>query len=522
MYRNVFRLLMLPVFALLVAAPVGAQSQCGTASQVMYPVDTLQFRLVQSFGSPSPRHHGRFHTGDDWYGERGATVGQPVRAIAAGRVTFSSLNGWGRDGGVVIIEHIMPDDSIVYSQYGHLTATDGFSLPLPFSCVDAGTIIGAVGDVRPAPHLHIEIKVNNPTIPGPGYTWDDPETLGWLHPRKFIRNWQAWAQPAHRWHHQTADVTGPAAPPVELDDHSLIFLDADRVRRLTADGRVLWRVNLERRATGVLPYNDSAVIVYADGGMQPVHRDGTLSPAWETGLALDGAPLLAGDLLLSRTADNALVAFDPAWQTAQWRLADVPVPPLIRWHADPQRIALITAEHDLLIVGRSGVLLEHVHLREPGALTTTVDGALLALTVGGLWQIDTSTGEPIWSLRDPVRRGERSAALTTRPGGEVYVFDGANLTAQAADGSLVWQTPMPDLDGLVEMSDTGAALLLVSTHGQIAAVRVSDGAVCGTLSIYGGDANRSWHSLGADGILRVYLADQILGLDWGTFLGMCG
>ncbi|MBC7810580.1 MAG: hypothetical protein H7175_05505, partial [Burkholderiales bacterium] len=83
---------------------LGAQEQCGFAQSIDFPIDTNLFRIAQDFGSPSPRHQGRYHTGEDWYGIRGESFGQPVRAIAAGRVTYSAVNGWGRDGGVVIIE----------------------------------------------------------------------------------------------------------------------------------------------------------------------------------------------------------------------------------------------------------------------------------------------------------------------------------------------------------------------------------------------------------------------------------
>ena len=147
------------IFGLLPAA-AHAQADCGIVNAVDFPVDRSLFQLMQDYAVPSPRHQGRWHTGEDYSAGPGLTLGQPVRAIAVGRVTYSSPIGWGRDGGVVIIEHTLPDGSIVYSQYGHMMETDSIRFPGVLACVDAGQVIGAVGDIRPAPHLHFEIRVN--------------------------------------------------------------------------------------------------------------------------------------------------------------------------------------------------------------------------------------------------------------------------------------------------------------------------------------------------------------------------
>ncbi len=131
-----------------------AQPQCGVADSISYPIDTNQFRLGQNYGTASPRHQGRFHTGEDWFAGRGASLGQPVRAAARGRVTYGSPLAWGRDGGVIIIEHTFPDGSIFYTQYGHLTQGEDQTFPPRLSCVEKGDLLGYIGTARPAPHLH--------------------------------------------------------------------------------------------------------------------------------------------------------------------------------------------------------------------------------------------------------------------------------------------------------------------------------------------------------------------------------
>ncbi|MBN1963397.1 MAG: M23 family metallopeptidase, partial [Anaerolineae bacterium] len=143
------------------------------------------------YGLPSTRFDARYHAGDDWYGARGQTYGQPVQAIARGRVTYSAPWGWGRDKGVVIIEHAMPDGSTWYSLYGHMEEVGGVTFPALYSCVELGQVIGAVGHPRPAPHLHLEIRNFWPDTPGPGYYPVDPAVAGWTDPSRFIAEWRA-------------------------------------------------------------------------------------------------------------------------------------------------------------------------------------------------------------------------------------------------------------------------------------------------------------------------------------------
>ena len=83
--------------------PIQAQ-QCAVADRLSYPVDTAVFQLVQDFEAASPRHQGRYHTGEDWYAGRAENygLGLPVAAAANGRVTFSSPQGWSTSGSSAI------------------------------------------------------------------------------------------------------------------------------------------------------------------------------------------------------------------------------------------------------------------------------------------------------------------------------------------------------------------------------------------------------------------------------------
>jgi outer membrane protein assembly factor BamB len=502
------------------SSPAHAQ-QCGVADSLRYPVDTSLFHLAQDFGAPSPRHQGRYHTGEDWYIGRAAEnngVGLPVVAAANGRVTYSAPGGWGRDGGVVIIEHTFPDGSLLYTQYGHMMQTDTIRFPAQWSCVRAGDVIGGIGNIRPAPHLHFEVRASDGSSPGPGYSWDDPTTLGFRQPSKFIRNGQAWLHPAYRWRLDLADESGPVAPPLELDDHSLLYIDANRLGRVTPDGRSLWRINLERPAAAVTRFNGGPLLTYADGSMQRVNLDGTLAERWETGVALDAPVIIREDMLIFHTPDNGLVAFGPDRQTVLWTVPDVP--PVVRAEAAAQVIGLLTENNQILSLSLHGQLLHQAQLREPASLVSAPNGELRAYTAGGLWAI---LADGTWALDlEDAPRGSRSGAALYTTDGELYLYDGSVLHAYDQSRTLKWQVRLPDsIGGLTQLADMGTVLLLTSSYGNVLAVQKQTGSECGATQVFGSDRSRFWHSLGDDGILRVAVSDQILGFHWRTFLGGC-
>ncbi|MBZ0286884.1 MAG: peptidoglycan DD-metalloendopeptidase family protein, partial [Anaerolineae bacterium] len=513
-WRRIFIMLLISLFA----APASAQDQCGTVTSIAFPVDPAAFRIVQDFGVPSPRHQGRYHTGEDWYGGRGTSYGQPVRAIADGRVTYSAPTGWGRDGGVVIIEHTFPDGSVAYSMYGHMEQTDTHPFPARYGCIKAGEVVGTVGNARPAPHLHFEIRVNQPDVPGAGYTPTLPDGLGWREPSQFVQNWTTWLSAAYAWHLDAG--TNLIAPPLELPDHSLLFLDSTRLRDSTPDGRVLWRINLETPGVGLSWLDGAPLLTYANGIMQLINFDGTLGARWPTNIALESPPILASDLLLFHTPDNTLVAFAPDRQTVAWRLENVP--PIRRVAATPNIIGLMTEGNLMLSVSPAGQLLDRAQLNGLGSLSTAPGDNLLAYVEGGLWQID---GSGTWtSLKaDAPPAGESSAALRLEDG-RTFVVSGEEspfLYAFNPDGSPIWQVATGELGGVAHLSQYGNVLLLTTTFGHIQAYQADSGAVCNRAQVYGDSRSREWHNLGDDGILRVAVADQILGLNWGKFIGGC-
>ncbi|MDX2140577.1 MAG: peptidoglycan DD-metalloendopeptidase family protein [Chloroflexota bacterium] len=500
------------IVAFVINAPAAAQPQCGVVESVAFPVDTSVFRLMQDFAVPNYRHRGWFHTGEDWWGGRGQSLGQPVRAIANGRVTLSSPIAWGRDGGVIILEHTFEDGTIYYSQYGHLAESDTVTFPRPYTCVSAGEILGVIAESRPAPHLHFEIRITNFDLPGPGYTEADPFAEGYRRPSKMLYNWQAHLSPAHLWYADLIDERGPLSPPVVLSDNSLIYIDTGRVARLTSDGRVMWRYNLEANGVTLLPDGDAAIIVYASGRMQRIDINGAPGESWETGIAPDSAPLRNDDTVVFHTRDGALAGLSADLRTVLWRLADVP--PIERWASSGRVLALVTVEDELLVLSAVGEVISRQPLNAAASLAVGVDGRLYGTAGGGMFAIDA-----------PYISGASAAsanALLHAADGRVYLFDNGIFTAFDAAQQIVWQYAVPGLSGAFGMAQYGDILLLTSTHGFITTVRAGDGALCGTARIYGDDRAQQWQALGADGVLRVAVADQIIGFDWNELLGACG
>ena len=166
--------------------PLGLAARCGVADFFDYPLDPPDAESVtggQDFGNFRDRYEG-FHTGEDWWYERRASLGKPIYAIGDGRLRYAAPYGWGDDLGTLVIEHILPNGRRLFSFYGHV---DPDSLTLRVGqCVQRGEQIGEIGDPRSSPHLHFEIRTIFADGPGPGYWSIDPAKSGWLSPSQTI------------------------------------------------------------------------------------------------------------------------------------------------------------------------------------------------------------------------------------------------------------------------------------------------------------------------------------------------
>lgn len=507
--------------------PTLAQSSdCGIADTINYPIETTFFALAQDFAVSSPRHQGRYHTGEDWYGRRNQSYGQPVRATARGRVTYSYTLGWGRDGGVVIIEHEFPDGTVAYTQYGHMTETDSYPFPTRFECVEPGQVIGVIGDARPAPHLHFEVRTANPDVPGPGYSWTNPYDESFRDPQKFVANMQTRLQRGYAWHVFTADGDPTAdyshiAPPLLLNDNSMMYFDGEVIKRATQDGRVLWRQSLERQPISIVGIQGFPIVSYADGTMQTINSEGAIGETWRLDVSLAHHPLAIGEWWLFPTTDGKIVALSNDLRDIVWEVDNIP--DFTRWHVtgdiDNFVIGLITDDNEILTLSQSGEILDRALLRDSGSVSSLPnDDGLLVYSRGGLWQINRQ-GE--WSLfMDNAPSGGYSAAALALEDERLFLFDGLFLRAYSAEDIEIWSTELSDVSGEVHLSWVDDFVLLTSTNGNIITLR-SEGGICNRTQVYGRDGALLWHQLGEDDTLRIAIADQIIGFDWQEFLGGC-
>ena len=501
-------------------------SDCGIADTINYPIDTNFFTLAQDFAVSSPRHQGRYHTGEDWYGQRNQTFGQPVRAAARGRVTYAYTLGWGRDGGVVIIEHEFPDGTVVYTQYGHLSETDTYPFPTPLECIEPGQVIGIIGDARPAPHLHFEVRVANPDVPGPGYSWTNPYDEGFRDPYRFITDMQARLQRGFLWRVFTADGDPASdyngiAPPLILSDNSIMYFDEQVIKRATQDGRVLWRKTLERQPVSIVGFQGFPIVSYADGTMQAINSEGVIGETWRLDVSPARYPLSVGDWWLFPTTDGKIVGLSEDLREIVWEADNVP--DFIRWHIIGDRddfvIGLITSDNEILTLSQSGEILDRALLRQSGSLSSLPDDeGLLVYSRGGLWQINRQ-GE--WSLviEDAPSGGYSGAALLLDDD-RLFLYDGLFLRAYSPDQTEIWSAELGGVSGQVQLSWVDEFVLLTSTGGNIITLR-PEGGVCNRTQVFGSEGGLLWHDLGDDGTLRVAIADQIIGFDWERFLGGC-
>lgn len=188
--------------ALLVLAPAGAAAGVeGLPVARGFSLPLAEYHDVSlGYGRTYPKLAGdKPHRADDITGPGGA-YGKTVVAVANGKVVFAwdDGGGWGSWGRVLIVKHRLPDGSVVYSQYAHLsTWSVGRTSPGAFGVeeqdlgeVRLGDPIGEVGNANGGygTHLHFELRRNYlPADPrGPGYSHGD--AYGWLKPTDFIRD----------------------------------------------------------------------------------------------------------------------------------------------------------------------------------------------------------------------------------------------------------------------------------------------------------------------------------------------
>lgn len=494
-----------------------AQGTCPPVDRVLPPIDMNAFTIMQDYGVRSPRHDGRYHAGEDWALRDGAARGQPVRAIANGTATYSYPQGWGRDGGVVILEHRLPDDTVLYSVYGHLMQTADAPFPPGSACVSAGDVIGLIGDARPTAHLHFEIRVSNGRSPGQGYTWEYPNQLGYRRPSRVLQNWQAELNRNVEWVTNLSSETGYSTPPLPLSDNSLLIANSAQIARILPDGRQLWRKTYEQNVMAVRGFQGAAFAYFSDGLVQQITYDaGNLGELWQINAPIAAAPFEMNDEVVFLSPTGGLFAVNVRQREITWEVPNIPAFDEVWLGA--QVIGIKTTDQRLLTYARSNWNpLDEATLDNGVHATVLPDGTIMVYTAGGLWQI---LADGVWQLAEfDVPLPHAHGAIATSANGELLLYDGTAVSSYARNGVQQWTVNVPDVSGEVKLTDIDGRTLLYSTGGDVVTVSPL-GKVC-RIKVWGTSGAYLWHNLGDDDILRVMIGGSLVGINWQLFSRDC-
>src|SRR6266498_1172563 len=114
-----------------------------------------------------------YHPGDDWNRNDGNDAGETVKAVSNGKVeAVKELTNANHQplGQGIVLSHILPDNSTVYSVYIHVNVNSSMTPGVPVSRGDPIATIANISGF--GPHLHFEIRTTmNPT--GDWYPGDD-------------------------------------------------------------------------------------------------------------------------------------------------------------------------------------------------------------------------------------------------------------------------------------------------------------------------------------------------------------
>lgn len=447
---------------------------------------------------------GGLHTGIDVSFEQ---LGEPVRAAARGRVTYSDPAAWDTEKGVVVIQHTMPDGSLVNTLYGHMEELNGYYFPAVDQCVEAGDIIGAVGfPSRGRPHLHYEIRTRYRYEGGPGYTQVNPLELGWLHPLDFTFLARVWVLPAYRGHFSLLESA--TLPPLPLADGSYVIVHSGQLRGLLPDGTLAWEFDTLGSVTGLLALADGRVLATSSANQVLVLNQGTVSALWRLPRPVLTPPIALNGAVVFLTDEYALAAFtpdgQPLWQTAS--LGDR----ALRWAVSADRLAVATQDNTLWVVDSGGAVLHNALYDDPPLPFAAPGGGFTVLSGDTIWRLDAAFE------RTPVVETQRAfttnADLLHGPAGMLYVYtgEGRSLYGYAPDGSLSWIAYMPGNYLRPPLLGVGGGRLVyaLSMDGQLIAFDTTDGRLVGGTALYtggvDGSASARWLNVRPDDTVTFY------------------
>jgi hypothetical protein len=488
------------VFGLLLgwAGITGAQAQvpgalCGVVDDIDYPInidDTLEERY-DDFGVYRARFGGN-HVGLDIGFNR---WGDPVYAAARGRVTYSDIEGWDTEKGVVIVEHFFPDGSQAYTLYGHMEQTDTIFFPTVGECVEKGDVIGAIGwPSRGLPHLHYEIRDFLPNDGGPGYVTGNPLLEGWFHPLDFTQLWRLRLSGGFVGVQTFSDV--PSLPPVLLDSGVTVIASGSSVQGYWSSGQALWRITTDGIVTGLTGLPGDRVVAHTRTGQAMTLMGGRYLAVW-TVPALDMPFEVVGETIVFPTEGGGLVGYDVGG-AALWSLpSGDPAAQVVSFESSGGQIALGLSGPDgysVRLVNADGALVYETQLDREPSLLPVKDDHWLALEGAHLVEIVSGAARRLATISPAPRR---TARMTTDTVGNVYLYLGdpeSTLVSLGASGEERWRVqhaqPAGSLAPWMETGN-GCLLYLLDSDGAVNIYNSADGSLLHQTSVYAGGRRSS-------------------------------
>lgn len=456
---------------------------CGVVEAIDYPIDDL-VQGYDDFAVYRERFGGN-HLGIDIGFDR---WGDPVRAVARGRVTLADIEEWDTEKGVVVLEHTFPDGSLVYTLYGHMEESDEIKFPPVGSCVEQGDIVGVIGwPSRGRPHLHYEVRRLLPGEGGPGYITTNPLDNGWFHPLDFTELWRMRLQPGFIRYASFKAV--PALPPVMLDNGTYAVASGNHIEGTTAEGNVLWRVDTDGVISGLAALSGGRVAAHTQSGQALTLENGRYAALWRVD-ALDVPFLkLEGDTLVFGLAGGGVAAYDAAGALLWSHPAIASAERLADFQTNGQQVALgVRTDDDAyawrLLDAAGQVVYETTFENAPVTAAdrlgnwVALDGEQIRYFVGGANHTMGETGT-LPGL---------TATMTVDVLGNSYVYmgdDASTLASFDAGGASRWRVEYPvppvslpplmatgngcllytlDVDGTLNVFETATGELVNQTH----------------------------------------------------------
>ncbi len=491
------------------AQPTGP---CGVVDAIDYPIEPLvpgydDFALFR-------RRFGGNHLGIDIGFNR---WGAPVVAAMRGQVRYADPAGWDTEKGVVILGHTMPDNTLVYSVYGHMEQTDSIFFPAVGDCVERGQIIGAVGwPSRGRPHLHYEIRRALLNDGGPGYTSGNPLAEGWFNPLDFTALWRARLNPAFLGY-VSFDLVA-TLPPIQLESGAYVIASEDTISVVWPPDQVLWRVRADSVIKSLAALPGDRVVVHAESGQTLTLENGRYAAIWSVNAANWPFAVL-GERLIFAMPDGGLTAYD-ATGTKLWSLPGVS-DQISYFGQNGDHLALATRFSPEVVwrqINQDGQVIGETSLAAAPVVTPLPDNNWLALANNELSRLAIEGGILLAKIGLAATPDSRMAADST---GSTYIYladSQRTLLAVSADGTTRWQITYPrqtNERAPLLAAGNGCLLYSLDSDGMLNVFKASDGQLVNQLQLYAGgrrNGRPQARLLRVDAAEQVYVASGFLSM----------